>query len=185
MRVISGAMRGRQLHTPRSLIFRPTTDRVKESLFNILSNRVVWEGLLCCDLYAGSGSLGIEALSRGAELVDFVECHRTSISVLEKNLASINPGSFHIHSGRVASFLQTANRRYDVIFADPPYDLDEYGMLFQLIGKRQLLREEGILVVEHRGKQVIAAPPSWKVLQTRSYGTTALTFYAYHHKEQI
>lgn len=177
MRVVAGNLRGRVLHSPRSHSYRPTTDRVKESVFNILDNLIDWEGLHIGDLFAGSGALGIEALSRGAATANFVENDRQSLAILRRNIDELAlHDKAHINATSVRSFLAYTVRRFDLIFADPPYAYQEYDALFGMIATKQLLSSRGMLIVEHHTKTILPATEPWERTDTRSYGTTMMTF---------
>lgn len=193
MRVISGAHGGRTLHVPANATFRPTTDRVKESVFNILASRIHWETSLVCDLFAGSGSLGIEALSRGARRCRFVESSRESLRVLERNLAELGLAPrADIVRGNVETFLAGRSgqpdpthtdpdnsRLVDVIFADPPYRYPDVTLL--LAGMATHLAPDGIIVFEHEGKLRIDDSAGLEAVDRREYGTTAVTFFQQPH----
>jgi 16S rRNA (guanine966-N2)-methyltransferase len=177
MRVIAGQYRGRTLHSPRSHSYRPTTDRVKESLFNILDNLVTWEGLRVCDLFAGSGALGIEAVSRGAATVTFVDSDRQSIAILRRNVDAIAPSAeFEVATMPVHAFLSRTASRFGLILADPPYEYGEYAALCSLIAARNALMPGGLLVIEHHGKTALPAMDGWRLADRREYGTTAVSF---------
>jgi 16S rRNA (guanine966-N2)-methyltransferase len=157
MRVIAGTYRSRRLIAPRGLATRPTSDRLRETLFNILAARI--EGANFADLYAGSGAVGIEALSRGASLVYFADRAAPAVSVIRRNLAALEIRSgFQIESGSVSATLRRlaeAQRRCDIIFLDPPYAADdEYDHTLAGIGQHadSLLTPGGIVVAEHSRK---------------------------------
>lgn len=180
MRVISGTLGGRTLHVPADAAFRPTTDRVKESVFNILARHVRWEDADVCDLFAGSGGLGIEALSRGARHCCFVESQRGSLRVLERNLGDLGlAGRSEIVRGAVESFLDERRPRksdtlFGVVFADPPYRYPTVDRLLQ--GLHAVLHPDGIAVFEHEGRLRPEPPDTLEAVDRREYGTTAVTF---------
>jgi len=159
MRVIGGSMRRRVLETPRGLATRPTSDRLRETLFNVLAPRI--EGASFLDLYAGSGAVGIEALSRGASRVVFVERAQPALKVLKSNLEKLGvKEGFQVESASVMTYLrrecpQSASA-FDVVFLDPPYDAtDEYDAALGILGGTSggLLSVGAILIAEHRRKQ--------------------------------
>src|ERR1019366_8368827 len=125
MRIIAGSFRSRILKAPSGLQTRPTSDRLRETLFNVLTPRI--QGARFLDLYAGSGAVGIEAISRGAAHVSFVEQAPPALKILRANLASLSITSgYRIEAAKVAAFLraaQKAQQQFDLIFLDPPYDL--------------------------------------------------------------
>jgi len=178
VRVIAGSHKGRRLLGPRGPGLRPTPDRVKEALFSILGDRVREARVL--DLYAGTGAIGIEALSRGARRVTFVEAHPSSLRVLRDNLTRCGlDGAAEVHPEEAEQFL--GRRRedtgpYDLIFADPPYRMDAAPLLIRLDA---LAGPHTLVVVEHGTK---TPPPAeagrWTRIRRYRYGDTSLSLYA-------
>ena len=124
MRIIAGIHRGRILASPRDRSVRPTTDRAKQTIFDVLSNRIDFEGLQVLDLFAGSGSLGLEAISRGAASVTFVDNSRDSLALLQRNVGALRcEDRCTTYQADVFWYLKNTQARYDVVFADPPYRL--------------------------------------------------------------
>jgi 16S rRNA (guanine966-N2)-methyltransferase len=169
MRVIAGKYRSRTLRTLHGLALRPTSDRLRETLFNILGPEV--QGSVFVDSFAGSGAVGIEALSRGADEVFFIENHAPAAAVIRKNLESLGipVGTRAIGGPRVEILSRDAlpgleslvNRRVvaDFVYVDPPYPAkDEYDRVLELLGEPHLLAPEGCVVVEHLVRDL--APPS-------------------------
>ena len=163
MRIIAGSYRSRPLTAPPGLSTRPTSDRLRETLFNVLAPRV--QGAAFLDLYAGSGAVGIEALSRGAARVTFVERAPAALKVLRGNLERLGIGSgFRIHPESVGAFLHSWARvnpkpeRCEVVFLDPPYDEErEYIATLGLLGRSAaaLLAPGALVVAEHARKQAL------------------------------
>ena len=156
MRVISGIAKGRKLVSFKGSDIRPTSDRAKESLFNILKEKIACSSFL--DLFAGSGAIGIEALSRGAENMVFVENRVTSIALIKKNLEkcgfSKSPGQhIKIIHKDVLIYLKTAKKKFDIIFIDPPYqtNLAEKSLFF--LSKNDLLKPDGMIILEQYFKR--------------------------------
>lgn len=176
MRIITGQLRGRTLHVPGAAAFRPTTDRVKESIFNILASLIDWDQSRVCDLFAGSGNLGIEALSRGAEHCTFVEQSRTSLAVLERNITDLGV-SLHARIERrsVEQFLRQTSERFPLVMADPPYRYDKADSLCD--GIAAILAPGGIAVFEHEGGRPAFETSALEIIDRREYGTTAVTFF--------
>lgn len=178
MRIIAGTARGRRLLAPKGDRVRPTLDRVREALFNILAFRI--EGASFLDLYAGSGANGIEALSRGASLAAFVDNHPESQTCIQKNLEITG---FSQHS-RVLRYplpqeLGRIPGAYDIIFADPPYGFQGHGELLDAIATTGRLAPGGEVIIEHLRKSPLPETVSTlRQTQTRHYGATALSFYA-------
>lgn len=167
LRIIAGEFKGRRLKTPATDRVRPTADRVREAWFSILQLSI--PGARVLDLFAGSGALGFEALSRGAVAVDFVETHRASLAVLKANTAALNVEErvtiHRVDAMRFAEQLQPG--QYDVAFADPPYAGDEAARLAALFHATPFAR---VFALEHSADLAIEGG------DTRRYGDTAVTF---------
>ena len=157
MRVIAGSFRSRSLQAPPGLATRPTSDRLRETLFNVLAARI--GGARFLDLYAGSGAVGIEAMSRGAAEVVFVERAAPALKVLKANLAGLGLGTgLDVVAGNVVTFLRKpgGDARFDLVFLDPPYDAaGEYGVVLGLLGGAGagLLADGALVIAEHRRKE--------------------------------
>jgi 16S rRNA (guanine966-N2)-methyltransferase len=177
MRVIGGSLGGRVLRIPRDAAFRPTTDRLREALFSILHTTLALETCLVCDLFAGSGSVGIEALSRGAAGATFVEKNRNHAAVLKANLTALALlRNTTVLVSPAEAVLQSSPFRYDLLFADPPYDYGNYDVL--LAGMNNALASEhSLAVLEHRSGMEFDVPPTLMVTDSRSYGNSAITFF--------
>jgi 16S rRNA (guanine966-N2)-methyltransferase len=188
MRVIAGILRSRPLLAPSGMDTRPTADRLRETLFNVLTNGVVNRiaGAVFLDLYAGSGAVGIEALSRGAESVTFVDEAPAALVVLGKNLAALGlkGDAVRIEKRSVGRYLRGAAEKgaaFDVIFLDPPYELaEEYSLALTLLGGecRALLAADALVVAEHRRKNPLEASYGC-LIRTRvlEQGDAGLSFY--------
>lgn len=175
MRVISGKYRGLNLVPFKGEEIRPTADRVKESLFNILSFRVA--GATVADVFCGSGNLGIECLSRGAAKVYFNDCAKSSLLVLEKNLSKLKDGhDYSITCMDFLSFLRSVSCKFDIIFLDPPYRFDYGVSALKTISERGLLSDGGVAVYE-RDRQFADSVEGLDILDERKYGKTWLTFF--------
>jgi 16S rRNA (guanine(966)-N(2))-methyltransferase RsmD len=182
MRIIAGRYRSRLLDAPAGLKTRPTSDRLRETLFNVLAPRI--EGAAFLDLYAGSGAVGIEALSRGAARVVFVERADSAVRALRANLAKLEvQEGFRIAPAGVSSYLRNVvGAAFDIVYLDPPYDAeDEYAGTLGLLGREvaRLLRPDAIVVAEHRRKQTLNdAYGAMKRTRLLEQGDAALSFYA-------
>ena len=183
MRVIAGEYRSRTLTAPRGLDTRPTSDRLRETLFNILAPRL--QGAVFLDLYAGSGAVGIEALSRGAREAIFVEQAEPALKAIRANLASLRiRGGYALETRSVSAALRRlaeAGRRADVVFMDPPYTAgEEYERTLGLLGgeARDVLAPGAVIVAEHEKRRELeeryAALVRYRVLKQ---GDAALSFY--------
>lgn len=176
MRVIAGALRGRSIRPPNARDFRPTTDRVKETIFNILAHRMSFESSRVCDLFAGSGSLGIEALSRGAAHVSFVENGRAALPILRRNLSELGlESATSVVAESAERFLRATAQTFELILADPPYAFDEHAALLDTVAARAVLHRDGLFVMEHSARSVLVAPAPWSVVTSRDFGTSAIT----------
>lgn len=189
MRVISGTLRRRTLEAPPGLSTRPTSDRLRETLFNVLAPRI--ENARFLDLYAGSGAVGIEAASRGAANVVLVERAVPALRALRANLDKLGlRGGVRVDATSVAAFLrrsrpQTAGLQFDIVFLDPPYEEnEEYSSSLALLGGAaiELLAPEAVVIAEHRRRRKLE--DQYGVLQrTRllEQGDAAMSFFAIAH----
>lgn len=148
MRIISGDFKSRRFNFKLPSGIRPTTDMAKETLFNIIDNLVNIEGIKVLDLYAGSGSIGIEFLSRGAELVHFNDKNYNSIKYIGNILKELNVDNYLISKQNSSSLLNNLQHKYDIIFIDPPYNSDEYEKTLKIIKDLDLINQGAIVIVE-------------------------------------
>lgn len=150
MRIISGKYKSIRLNAPKGLPTRPTTDRAKESLFNILRNQIDLQGLKVLDLFAGIGGISLEFLSRDAESVLSVEINRKAIQFLNETKRRLEIDNWKIYNGDVFKVLKKyKEEEFDLIFADPPYDLRNIEDIPNLVFESGLLKPDGWLIVEH------------------------------------
>jgi len=166
MRVVAGELGGRRLVAPDGTSTRPTTDRVREAIFNSLGSAGVLDGALVADLFAGSGAIGIEALSRGAERCVFVERDRAALRALDQNLEALD---LRDRSKVLSSDAMSvaASLDADIVFADPPYDFDAWEALLGRVSADLVVAESGATV---------RAPHGWTVTREKKYGRTRVTF---------
>jgi 16S rRNA (guanine966-N2)-methyltransferase len=182
LRVIGGRLRGKKLHSVPGCLTRPTANRVRESVFNILAGEVT--GVKVLDLFAGTGILGIEALSRGARYTVFVDQHRQPLSVIRKN---INSCGFDAVSRVLGCDLgldfdwgSTAGGGFQLVFMDPPYNRDFVQSTLTRLHASRLLEKDAIVVVEHSPKEPVGEAVSPFVLRDqRKYGKTLVSFLLY------
>ncbi len=179
MRVIAGKYRSRLLAEFEGKDIRPTSDRVKESLFGILTPRLYKSRVL--DLFCGSGNLGIEALSRGAESVVFNDASKASLEVLKKNLKSLKIEGQKILNCDYMTALGMAEGKFDIIFLDPPYKEEFAPSALKKIAERELLSDDGVIVYE-RDSEIQTQVAGLKKTDVRKYGKTVLTFF---QKEEV
>ena len=179
MRIISGTSRGRRLVAQRGRAIRPTSDRIKESIFNILGNEV--QGKLIVDLFAGTGSLGIEALSRGAKKVLFVEIEKQALRIIQKNLsacgmqrhAEVVPRDVN----RAIGMLHGRGESFDLILMDPPYRQGLIQATVEILESRPIHHEDSILVIQHdRRERLPDLTGAWDLIRQRRIGDTLISF---------
>ncbi|HEY8694432.1 MAG TPA: 16S rRNA (guanine(966)-N(2))-methyltransferase RsmD [Chloroflexota bacterium] len=175
MRVIAGSAKGRPLKGPRSAGTRPTSDRVREALFDILAEYV--EGAKVLDLYAGTGALAIEALSRGAESADLVEADKGAQAVIADNLALTGlADKAHLWRMRVEKALCVLPGQYDVILADPPYADAHITTVLSKLGR--LIAEHGLVAIEHASRSPLPDDaPGLRLWKRRRHGDATLSLY--------
>ncbi len=174
-RIVAGAAGGRRLAVPSSA--RPTTDRVREALFNVLASRFDFDGLRVLDLYAGSGALGLEALSRGAASVLLVDSDRRAVEAITRNVATVGITGATVRRGAVSSVLAAGTPEpVDVVFADPPYDVSSAQLQVVVESLSAGWVTPGAVVVVERpfSEPELAWPPGWRVWPVRRYGDTRL-----------
>lgn len=158
---------------------RPTTDRVRESLFNVLAARMEFGGIAVLDLYAGSGALGLEALSRGAASALFVEADRRAASVIEANIADLGIRGATVRRAPVDKVVQSSGRAVDLVFADPPYEVSTVAVEGVLTALRAngWVRDGAVAVIERPvGAAALTWPAGWDADDERRYGDTRLEF---------
>ncbi len=148
MRIISGDFKSRRFNYKLPSGIRPTTDMAKESIFNIIENIIDIEGKKVLDLYSGSGSVGIEFLSRGAELVHFNDKNINSIKYIKNILNDLKVDNYKISKQNASSVLKNLELKYDIIYIDPPYNSDEYEKTIKLISELELIDEISLLIIE-------------------------------------
>lgn len=149
MRIISGENKGRRIPVPRNFKARPTTDFAKEALFNIIANYFNFESIKVLDLFSGTGSIGYEFASRGADMVDMVEINKRYSDFIRQTVQRLGLKQIHIYTSDVFRAIPRIKSKYDIIFADPPYDLDNIPEIPQLIFDHTILAEDGWLILEH------------------------------------
>ena len=176
MRVSGGKGRGRKLRVPAGARVRPTSDKVKQALFNMLGDQVT--GAMFLDLYAGAGGIGIEALSRGAGRVVFVDTSRESANCIRRNLDDMGLAEgAQVIQADVQAFLSNHGGPYDIVFLDPPYAMD-LGPLLEQIGDAGIVKADTLVIAEHFKKQPSPERAGRLILdRKKQYGDTVLAFY--------
>ena len=181
MRIITGCARGTKLKTPKGLSTRPTADRVKESLFSILGNRL--EGAHVLDLFAGTGALGLEALSRGAASAVLVDAS-TSILIKQNASAAKLTDKVEVIGADCLRFLRRMaheQRRFDMIFCDPPYNQGYPAAVLAWLDKKPILTDVGILILEHSHHEPVSddSLERLQIVRREKYGETVVAFFRY------
>lgn len=175
MRIISGALKGKTIVPPVRLQARPTTDFAKENLFNILANRFDFEALQVLDLFAGTGSISFEFASRGSVRVDCVEMNKLHYSFIKQTIQQLGLVQIHAIHHNVFDFITICKATYQIIFADPPYDLPGVSALPDAIFSKQLLSENGMFILEHSQKYDFSQHPHFT--KSRHYGSVHFSFF--------
>jgi 16S rRNA (guanine966-N2)-methyltransferase len=175
LRIISGKYRGRRINPPAGFTARPTTDYARESLFNILNNRIDFEAVEVLDLFSGTGSISYEFASRGAETVHLVEKDSRNISFIRRSINEMgltNVKPLHID---VKAYLKACRYKYDIVFADPPYDLPWLTDIPELVMHASILKENGFFILEH--PKSIRFAGSTYFYEHRDYGSVNFSFF--------
>ena len=176
MRIIAGNLKGRRLNPPANLPVRPTTDMARESLFNILNNYVDYEECTVMDLFSGTGAVAIEFISRGVKEVTAVDINNACTEYIKSEANRLGLRNLHVVRTDVFDLLKRANRKSDIVFADPPYALEELSSLPDLVFEREVLTEDGIFILEHPREYSFEEHP--RFWQHRNYGKVNFTFFA-------
>jgi 16S rRNA (guanine966-N2)-methyltransferase len=179
MRIIGGTYRGKKLLSPQDDQTRPTSDRVRENIFNILSHRFSFTNKRVLDLFSGTGALGIESLSRGASHATFVENHKPMVKILKENLAAFSTQTSLIQEDVLSTLNQKSATPFDVIFMDPPYGTVSFEDILEKILKNNWLSPLGIVVIEAEKKTILPEVSGFEIKETRMYGGTAVGFLKY------
>ena len=186
MRIITGDFKGRKIEMPAGYDIRPTTEKVKEAMFSIIGQDIY--GAVCADLFSGTGNLGLEALSRGADKCWFSDNNRESIKLIRRNIencraeewSELVPGDFE----KCLLRIKESGDKVDVFLLDPPYKKGLYGRCFELIRELDLLAEDGIIMTEHRREDEFPEELEGFVkLKDRNYGTITLSVYCNLYKD--
>lgn len=176
MRIIGGEFKRRRFDVPKNITARPTTDFARENLFNVLENHLDFEDVTALDLFAGTGAIGFELVSRGCPRVIAVEKHNVQYSFLCKVMAELKTERILPVRGDVFKYIGSTREQFDFIFADPPYDLKELDTLPGLVFKHNLLKDEGLFVLEHSRSNDFSAMPEFR--EKRVYGSVNFSFFS-------
>jgi len=179
VRIVGGTHRSRQFHIPNHLGIRPTTDFAKEALFNILHNRIDFGEKKVLDLFGGSGGMSYEFASRGCTSITTVEKNIKICGFIKDNSRSFKFDNIRVIKADVFSFLKSCSDSFDIIFADPPFKLENIARIPALVFEQKLLKENGILIVEHPSDVNFAGIKELK--ETREYGTVNFSIFTLPH----
>jgi len=175
MRIIGGKLRGLRLNPPKNLPVRPTTDLAKEALFNILQNKIEFEDIRVLDLFSGTGGISMEFASRGAAQVISVDRSIHCVNYLKDTARQHGLTNIKVYKDDVFKYLQLETDKFDLVFADPPYDLNRIPELPKVIFERELLLPGGLLIVEHQSMQNLTNHPAFS--EQRKYGHSSFSFF--------
>ena len=182
MRIISGYLKGKKIHLPRDDFTRPLKDMVKESIFNIIEHsndiKCQLEGALILDLFSGSGSFGLECLSRGAEKVISNENYNIALEILEKNIKNLNcENKCQILKSSCFDLHKKINEKFDIIFVDPPFKEKKIIELINLIFEAKILKNECLIILHRKKSSEDVLSEKLKIIDTRYYGVSKIIFY--------
>ena len=175
MRIIGGKYRGRKVIPPPGFKARPTTDFARESLFNILNNRVDFEDITVLDLFSGTGSISYEFASRGAKEIHLVEMDMKHIAGIKRIIRDIGFENIRCVHIDVRAFLKTCSQKYDIVFADPPYDLPWLKEIPSLVTGSGIIKEDGFFILEHPRSMSFSGHE--KFFEHRNYGSVNFSFF--------
>jgi len=182
MRIIAGSLRGRRLNPPTNLPVRPTTDMARESLFNILNNYVDFDECSVLDLFAGTGAVSLEFVSRGAREVTAIDINASCTDFIKSTAQHLAVDNLQVVRADVFELLRRPNRKFDIVFADPPYAAPDLPRLPEMVFEHDLLTDDGIFILEHpREFHFEEVPHFW---QHRVYGKVNFTFFAQKMDEE-
>ena len=183
MRIISGKFKGKKILEPKDLNTRPLKDLTKESIFNIIQHsnkfKINFENSEILDLFSGTGSFGIECISRGAKFVTFVENYNGILPILKKNLANLKLASnYLVIEKNVFNYLNLNEfkKQFDIIFLDPPYKEKELNKLLLLFINEKILKQDGIIIIHRHKKQIDSLPNQINILEEKKYGISKILF---------
>ena len=175
MRIIGGILRGLRLNPPKNLPVRPTTDLAKEALFNILQNQIEFENIKVLDLFAGTGNISLEFASREAAQVISIDRSVQCINYIKDTARQHKLEQIKTYKADVFKYLELETEQYDLIFADPPYDLNRIPEIPKIIFEKNLLSPDGLLIVEHQSMQNLSNHPAF--VEQRKYGHSSFSFF--------
>lgn len=175
MRIIGGVLKGLRLNPPKNLPVRPTTDLAKEALFNILQNQIEFDDINVLDLFSGTGNISLEFASRGAKQVTAVDRSIHCINYIKDTARQHHLDVIKTYKADIFKYLQLETEQYDLIFADPPYDMNQIPEIPKIIFDKNLLLPGGLLIVEHQSMQNLTNHPAF--VEQRKYGHSSFSFF--------
>lgn len=175
MRIVGGRLKSIRLNAPDKLPVRPTTDMAKEALFNILENRYDFDECEILDLFSGTGNISIEFASRNAKSIVSVDKNNHCIFWQKDVIKKFELNQIDLRKADVFKFLETTEQKFDIIFADPPYDLPTIPKIPAIVAERNLLNPSGVLIVEHPTMLKLEKQPNY--VETRKYGNSSFSFF--------
>ncbi|MBO5603009.1 MAG: 16S rRNA (guanine(966)-N(2))-methyltransferase RsmD [Prevotella sp.] len=175
MRIITGIYKGRRFDIPHTFKARPTTDFAKENIFNVLNSYIDFEGTTALDLFAGTGSISLELLSRGCQQVVSIEKDRDHHAFIRQCVQKLGADNSVVIRGDVFRYIKSCSQQFDFVFADPPYQLTELTQIPDLIFEKGLLKEEGIFVLEHGAQNDFSNHPHF--VEHRKYGSVNFSIF--------
>jgi 16S rRNA (guanine966-N2)-methyltransferase len=176
MRIIGGRLKGLRINPPANLPVRPTTDLAKEALFNILNNQFDFEDIRVLDLFSGTGNISLEFASRGVPEIIAVDRDFGCFNYLRKTSKELKLETIQAFKSDVFKFLEMETEPFDLIFADPPYDLTRIPEIAKIVFERRLLNQGGYLIVEHPSMKKLDNHPNFK--EQRQYGSSSFSFFS-------
>ena len=181
MRIVSGYLKGKKIYLSKDKITRPLKDIVKESIFNIINHskdyKIQIENSIILDLFSGSGSFGLECVSRGAKKVVFNENYPKAIEILEKNIKNLGCGErCHLIKSDCFELLKNLGQKFDIIFLDPPFKEKKIDELIHLIFEKKILRKGGLIIIHRNKKNRESLSKILKIIDTRYYGLSKIIF---------
>lgn len=175
MRIIAGKYRGKQINAPSNLPVRPTTDFAKEALFNLVNNHYNLDQISVLDLFAGTGNISYELASRGCADITAVDLHPVCIKFINQTVEKLDLKEIHVVRSDAFTFVKRAYRKWDLIFADPPFDIGRHAEIVDQVFASNRLEENGMLIVEHPKEVDLSAHPNFT--ESRKYGHIHFSFF--------
>ena len=174
MRIVSGKHKGKRITVPKNLPVRPTTDRSKEALFSILNSRYYFDGKNVLDLFSGTGNIAFEFSSRGAEHITTVDSNNNCLNFIKKTSSDLELNITSLKSDCI-KYLESCEKQFNIIFADPPYNFEEYKRIQEIVLKKKLVKKDGCLIIEHDSSTSFEDDN----VEVRKYGTVHFSIFSF------